>query len=344
MTRILCVSFGSIGQRHVRNTRALLPDAEIGLYRQHTPMTDVPQGIDKVLPSLEAALAFEPDAVIVSSPASEHCMNALPFLERNIPVFLEKPLAEASSDAANDVARLGATRGFLMIGYVLRFLPALHAIKALIDNGELGKVHTAQVEVGQYLPDWRPASDYRTGVSAQAKLGGGALLELSHEIDYSTWLFGWPQAVQCSSSRLSELEIDVEDSATLVLEYPDKRVTLQLDFLQRVASMAVKIVGEKATLKADLMAEDITLYAPDCPGGRNAPCEKLPNGNDIYLRQFDFFFSQALAGYAPVYADSSTFSQWSNAEHALNVLRLVDLAKSASTTGHRQPFTPLDIR
>ena len=45
-------------------------------------------------------------------------------------------------------------------------------------------------EVGQYLPDWRPGTDYKSGVSAQKDLGGGALLELSHELDYLQWFFG----------------------------------------------------------------------------------------------------------------------------------------------------------
>ena len=115
-----------------------------------------------------------------------------------------------------------------MVGYVLRFLPALHAIRQHLTDGLLGQVHTARVEVGQYLPDWRPGSDYRQGVSGQDKLGGGALLELSHEIDYATWLFGWPQSLQCSRARLSPLEIDVEDSAHVLLEYPGKRISLHM--------------------------------------------------------------------------------------------------------------------
>jgi predicted dehydrogenase len=244
--RILCISLGSIGQRHLRNARALLPNARIAVWRQHTSDAQVPEGADEMLPSLQAALDFAPDAVLVSSPASEHLSNASPFLARDIPVFLEKPLAARASELGDFAARCAASRGFTMVGYVLRFLPALHAIRGHIASGVLGQVHTARIEVGQYLPDWRPQSDYRAGVSAQARLGGGALLELSHEIDYATWLFGWPEAVQCSRAHLSPLEIDVEDSAHLLLEYRDKRVSLQLDFLQRVANMAVQSRGQQA--------------------------------------------------------------------------------------------------
>lgn len=337
--RILCISLGSIGKRHLRNARALLPHALIAVWRQHTPADGaVPEGADEVAGSLEQALDFAPDAVLVSSPASEHIANARPFAQRHVPIFLEKPLA-ARSDALGDFPALcQASRGFTMVGYVLRFLPALHAIRQAIADGLLGQVHTARVEVGQYLPDWRPDSDYRLGVSGQDKLGGGALLELSHEIDYATWLFGWPRALQCSRARLSPLEIDVEDSAHVLMEYADKRISLQLDFLQRVANMAIQVVGSKGTLVADLIKEEVYVIDPEHPQGHALDAPKLPNGNDIYLRQFDFFFSKALPGYAPAYEQTSGFDSWAGVDSAHNVLRLVDAAKRASDTGMRQPF------
>jgi predicted dehydrogenase len=339
--RILCISLGSIGKRHLRNARALLPQAHIAVWRQHTAADGVvPEGADEVAGSLQAALDFAPDAVLVSSPASEHIANARPFAQRHVPMFLEKPLAARGSDLGDFPALCRDSRGFTMVGYVLRFLPALHAIRQHLADDLLGQVHTARVEVGQYLPDWRPGSDYREGVSGQDKLGGGALLELSHEIDYATWLFGWPQSLQCSRARLSPLEIDVEDSAHLLLEYADKRVSVQLDFLQRVANMAVQIVGSKGTLAADLIKEELRLVTPEHPEGRALEAPKLPNGNDIYLRQFDFFFSKALPGYQAVCPQSTGFTGWADVDSAQKVLQIVDLAKHASDTGTRQELHP----
>lgn len=340
--KILCISLGSIGKRHLRNARTLLPDAQIAVYRQHTRGdTRVPEYADTMLTSMDEALAFAPDAVLISSPASEHIANASAFLSHGTPMFIEKPLAITSNDAMPFVQQCASARGFIMVAYVLRFLPALHTIKRLIADGTLGDVYTAHIQVGQYLPDWRPESDYRSGVSAQAKLGGGALLELSHEIDYAAWLFGLPKSVQCSRANLSPLEIDVEDSATLLMEYADKQVTVQLDFLQRVPNMAVQLVGSKGTLKADLMKEELQFFTPEHPQGIRLESEKLPNGNDIYLRQCDFFFHKALTGYKPAYAQSADFSDWASVESAAAVLQLVDLAKQASDTGTRQHLPAL---
>lgn len=335
--KILCISLGSIGKRHLRNARALLPDAQIAVYRQHTRGdTSVPEGANYMFSTMEEAVAFAPDAVLISSPASEHIGNALPFVEKNIPLFIEKPLAERSESLAGFTKQCQSARGFIMVGYVLRFLPALHAIKKLMADNVLGKIYTAHIQVGQYLPDWRPDSDYRSGVSAQAKLGGGAMLELSHEIDYATWLFGWPLTLQCSRAKLSPLDIDVEDSAHIMLEYEDKHVLVQLDFLQRVANMAVQIVGEKATLRADLINETITLVTPEYPAGKPWDTEKLPSGNDIYLRQFDFFFHKALPGYRTAYPSTPTFGDWAGVDHAAGIIQLVELAKKASDIGTRQ--------
>jgi len=336
MTKILCISLGSIGKRHLRNARNLLPDAEIAVWRQHTSDTKIPENANKMLASFEEALAFAPDAVLISSPASEHVANASAFAERHIPLFIEKPLAARSDALKNLVQLCNASRGFTMVGYVLRFLPALHTIKKLITDGTLGEVYTARIEVGQYLPDWRPDSDYREGVSAQEKLGGGVLLELSHEIDYCTWLFGFPESVQCSRARLSPLDIDVEDSAHIIMEYPDKRIAVQLDFLQRNANMAMQIVGSKGTLHADLINETLTLTSPEFSKGKPLECEKLPSGNDIYLRQFDFFFAKALKEYTPRTPELIKFRDSCGIEHAAGVLHLVDLAKKASDTGVRQ--------
>ena len=96
--RILLVSLGSIGRRHLRNTQALLPEAELCIWR-HRPGDTPPEaeGIPVVYSQAEA-LAFAPDAVMVSSPASFHAVQSAPFAAKGVPIFVEKPL-EASADA-----------------------------------------------------------------------------------------------------------------------------------------------------------------------------------------------------------------------------------------------------
>jgi predicted dehydrogenase len=75
-----------------------------------------------------------------------------------------------------------------MTGYNLRFSYSLKRFNELIKKKIVGKILSVRCEVGQYLPDWRPNKDFRKTVSANKRLGGGVLLELSHEIDYLRWI------------------------------------------------------------------------------------------------------------------------------------------------------------
>jgi predicted dehydrogenase len=337
--RILLTSLGSIGKRHLRNARALAPDARIAVLRRPSARREPkPAEADEIFYDMSDAVGFRPDASILASPAPSHPAEALALLQAGSHLFIEKPLA--ASAAALGELRAAARAGdrFIMVGYVLRFLPVLHAIRAALAAGRIGRVCTAHVQVGQYLPDWRPASDYRAGVSAQAALGGGALLELSHEIDYALWLFGKPSSLQCSLARAGGLELDVEDSAHLMLEYaqPEKRVLVQLDFLQRTPHMSVRAVGTEGTLEADLIRETARILPPGGRDGMQLASETLPNGNEIYLRQFDFFFGKTIPGYRPAFAAAPGCNDWVDVESAYAVLELVDAARIAHSQGKRQ--------
>ena len=106
-----------------------------------------------------------------------------------------------------------------------RYMPLFNNIKNIIDQRIIGNILAVNVYAGQYLPNWRSNSDYRDGVSANKSLGGGVLLELSHEIDYVIWLFGVPKSVICSAPKISNLEIDVEDIANIIFEYEQIRIS-----------------------------------------------------------------------------------------------------------------------
>ena len=306
------------------------------VFRQHNSTTvDLPPQVSRQVNTLEDAINSDPDAVIVSGPASQHVMVAEPFVERGKCIFIEKPLESNGGKLVGFVDKVKQSTGFVMVGYVLRFLPLLHQIKSAIEDGRIGKVRTAFVQTGQYLPDWRPKSDYRFGVSAQKSLGGGVLLELSHELDYASFLFGLPQSLMCSAGRISDLEMDVEDSAHILFEYDEKRVAIQIDFLQRVAKMGLQIVGSEATLEADLIKETATIITPEHPEGEPLPDVSLSDGNEIYLRQFDTFFCNSFSEYSPRYRESVDNYSWASVEQASRVIDLVDAAKLSNEEGRR---------
>ncbi len=304
MRRILIAGFGSIGRRHLRNIRHLLPQAEITVWRQHSPVepgATPPEGADAVVGSEAEATASQPDAVIVSGPATTHIETATTFARLGAHLFVEKPLSHSLQGVEQLIEICERQNTVLMTGYVLRFLPALHCIRKLVHENAVGKVRSARIEVGQYLPDWRPDADYRTGVTAQQKLGGGALLELSHELDYTRWLLGDPQAVTAVARKVSDLDIDVEDVAEVVLDYGPggPLAAVHVDLLQREAAMSCQIIGSTGTIRSDLIREEVELFTVSSGNFEKVEFTKSADGNEPYVRQFECFLQCAAEGSQP---------------------------------------------
>ena len=89
----------------------------------------------------EALLADpEVDAVVIATPVVTHYELAKQALSAGKHVFVEKPQAQSSAEA-EELTALAEERGLvLMPGYLLLYHPALHRLKELIDEGELGDV------------------------------------------------------------------------------------------------------------------------------------------------------------------------------------------------------------
>jgi predicted dehydrogenase len=262
--KVLVVGSGSIAKRHIRNLRHCYPNALIACVsstgRKIEP-ADV--GASMVFADLQVAAKEAPDFAIVASPANLHLQNAKLLVDHHIPVLVEKPLCMASEQF---ILEEWSEHGHLVrVAYNLRYMPAAQKMKELLDLNHLGRITTVLVDAGQYLPDWRPDQDYRTGVSARRDLGGGALLELSHELDYLTWFFGrfdWAFGVLRNTKWL---DIDVEDNVDAILHSEQGLVAhIHLDFLQRQASRSCKVIGENGALVWDLIKNRIDLYLTGC--------------------------------------------------------------------------------
>jgi len=285
---------------------------------------EVPYGADAVFKSMEEALAFAPTAAIICSPASEHLRVATALVHAGIAVMVEKPLAH-KSEGIDDLLEQARIRNVpLMTAYNLRFLPSLAEARRLVLSGVIGEVFGVRAEVGQYLPDWRPAARYQDSVAAMQCLGGGALLELSHEIDYITWIIGSPTRVFSCGGRFGALEIDVEDMASLVLEYDQPRLmaTIHVDFLQRAASRTCKFIGSAGTLVWDGIAETIAVYGANTSEWTHWELRASPDKNAMYLDELSHFL-EAVERRTPVMIDG---------QQGLQVLRIVEAAKRSIAT------------
>lgn len=261
----LIVGLGSIGRRHLANLRALLPPAQLTVWRQHArpesaATTAAPA--DRVVFSLDDAVAGKPAFAFIASPAALHIPTALELARRGIHLFVEKPLSHSLEgvDELIDVCRRNHT--LAMVGYNFRFHRPLELMRQALYDGRIGRPISMRAEVGQYLPDWRPDADYRQTATAQRRLGGGVLLELSHELDYARWLLGEVASVAAQAARLGDLEIDVEDTADVLLRFAGgATAAIHLDMLERAPRRCCRITGAEGTLDWDAAGGHVRLFS-----------------------------------------------------------------------------------
>ena len=265
ISRILIVGFGSIGKRHLRLARKLLPFAEIAVLR-HKLGSDTPKGADKIFTNIEEALDFSPKLAVIANPAPFHISIAMRLAEIGVHLFIEKPISTTSEGVKDLIEICSAKNLVLVVGYNLRFLKSMQKFRSMLDSQAIGDVWSVRSEIGQYLPYWRPDSDYRDGVSAQSVLGGGALLELSHEIDYLNWIFGKVDWVEAILSKQSDLEIDVEDTAHLLLGFDNVGVeipliaSLNIDFIRQDTTRLCTAIGKLGSLRWNGITGTVELW------------------------------------------------------------------------------------
>ena len=227
--RIYVVGLGSAGRRHLANARALGYDADGG--------------------RLDDAERFAPDAIVIASVTSAHLDGLHWAVEHGAHALVEKPLAASSAGVAKALAAAEQAGLTVAVGYNLRFHPAIEEILRAIRAGRIGRLLGVRAEVGQYLPDWHPEQDYRASYAARAELGGGALLTLSHEPDYVRWIAGEVEEVHGFATRVSSLELDVDDLAELVCRHSGGAISsIHMDFLDRSHNRCSRWIGENGTI------------------------------------------------------------------------------------------------
>jgi predicted dehydrogenase len=289
MPRILIAGLGSIGQRHLRNLLTLGVEDILLLRTKDEPVQEAPHL--PIFTRLEDALDRKPDAVIVSNPTAHHLDVALPAVEAGCHVFVEKPLSHTWDNVQAILDAAAARQTIGLVGFDMHFDPGLRKVRELISGGTIGHLTAIQAQVGQYLPNWHPWEDYRLGVSARVATGGGVILDLIHEIDYVRWLMGEAKEVVCIKDKVSNLEIETEDTAAILLRFESGAIgTINLDYVQRIISRSCRIIGEEGTVFWDLLAQKVTWYLADDKAWHEFSYAGFER-NDRFLAEMEHFLA-----------------------------------------------------
>ena len=259
--KFLIVGLGSIGRRHFSNLFSL-GKKDLLLYRTHkATLPDIDFGDIPCFSDLDAALALKPDGVIVANPTALHLEVAMAAARAGAALLIEKPVSDSLIGIRELQTALAQSGKPAMVGFHFRFHPVLNKIKTLLESGQLGKPLSARSHWGEYLPGWHPWEDYRRSYAARADLGGGVVKTLSHPLDYLRWLLGEVEGVSAWIGKLSELELDVEDHADILLRFASGEVaSMHLDYYQRPPSHTLEITCENGRICWDNATGEARVY------------------------------------------------------------------------------------
>jgi predicted dehydrogenase len=311
--KFLIAGLGSIGRRHFRNLISL-GETDIVLLRSHraTLPDDELNGYPVETDLNEALRKHKLDAVIVSNPTALHLDVAIPAAQAGCHILLEKPVSHSLDrlDALQTAAEKSGSR--ILVGFQFRYHPTLNKAREIIQADMLGKVLTAHVRWGEYLPGWHPWEDYRQSYAARADLGGGVIVTLTHALDYLRFMLGDVESLWSFNGHISPLEMDVEDVAEIGLRFSSGLIGgVHLNYVQRPPVHQFEIVGTSGTLhwdNADGILHFHKMPAPfgsysDLPPAPVTESFPLPQGferNQLFISQTEHFVEVVSGKTAPV--------------------------------------------
>jgi predicted dehydrogenase len=203
-------------------------------------------------------------------------------IKLKVPLFIEKPpfMSVEGVDAVLDKIKEEGIQTYT--AFNLRFHPIIEWLKANIKDRNVIEV---QAYCGSYLPDWRPGNDFRETYSAKQEMGGGVHLDLIHELDYVTWIFGHPLKSLSVFSKFSNLGINSFDSAHYWLEYPKMGISILLNYFRKDPKRSIEVVMEDDTWSVDLLRGTIV----NSGGDKIFQTEQLMK--ETYKSQMEYFLT-----------------------------------------------------
>jgi len=239
----LVIGYGSIGKRHKQVLENTGLNVSIVSRRSQQDI--------RCYNSIQEAISNNSfDYIVIANETSVHLNSLKEIIQNGFKgkVLVEKPLFSNYEELQEDFNNV-------YVAYNLRFHPLIQHLKTLLTDEEVISVNTY---VGQYLPTWRPDSDYTKGYSAFSEQGGGVLRDLSHELDYLMLMFGEWRSLVAVSSKISDLNIESEDYVQIMyITKNNIQITVELNYLDRITQRYLIIQTRNKTIKVDFISNFI---------------------------------------------------------------------------------------
>jgi CMP-N,N'-diacetyllegionaminic acid synthase len=249
--KVLIVGYGSIGRRHYTIVNSLMKIKQIDIVTKQNIKDIITYRELKEIDNMDIY-----DYFIISSETAKHYeeLRYISSKVENKKILVEKPLYDKRY-------RDFIVKNQIFVAYNLRFHPIIDKLKELLNSKS---VYYANIICGQYLPTWRLDKDYRESYSSDITRGGGVLRDLSHELDYASWLFGDIRTIDSINTKISDLEINSDDIFTAIAVSKDKVIiNLTVDYISKIPIRRLIIHTKYNTIEADLIRNTLIFYNKD---------------------------------------------------------------------------------
>lgn len=261
--RIIVIGSGSAGRRHALTFREIFPDSQIDIVKRSLsaqPLESLSDRRINILNEIRRIENNDYDVAVIASPSTFHLADAKILLSTSRTLLIEKPLTSNLSSALELQQILKKSAKKSAVAYHLKFSETVMVLKEKLQMSGLGEIISANLNYSQDLLLWRPNVDPRQSVSARKDLGGGVLLEFSHEIEAIHDLIGpidWVSAKEMSvDGAPTDGEVDTVTSFTGATKN-GVAISIHLDMLTRPPIREWNFVFENGQVCANLISGEI---------------------------------------------------------------------------------------
>lgn len=257
--KFLIIGLGSMGKRRIRNLKYLNENEIIGFDTRDDRCKEIEDmfGI-KTFKDLEKAIQENPDVMIISTPPDLHMRYAKIAIEQDMHFFTEASVTEYEMSEVIQMLKRYNKVGLPSCTW--RYHPVTLQVQNLINSKKIGNPLVFFHHCGQYLPDWHPWEDYRKYYVSKKETSATKEM-ISFELVWLVHLFGYPVSVTAIKSKVSDLEIEIDDVFMVLLEFQNGvRGNLLVDVISRFPYRQIKILGQEGVIIADWLEKETKYF------------------------------------------------------------------------------------
>jgi len=189
----------------------------------------------------------KPDAVSIVVPTAMHEEVGLAALEAGAHVLMEKPIAATVEEGRRLIEKARAVKKQIMVGHIVRFNPAMQALKQKLADGDLGRIFQVFCR--------------RAGPFPARIRDVGVVVDLApHDVDVMRFLIG-AEPLRVYAETEQRIHTDHEDLVWGLLRFPDGVVgSLEINWLTPTKIREVLVLGERGLFRIDDLTQDLYFY------------------------------------------------------------------------------------